>query len=169
MAERKTPLAVGVFDHYTQAAEAIEDLWRHGFGQDQVDMVTRGEGIVEQATTNAQEEHEAADGATVGAVAGAGVGAVVGAAALTLIPPLGAVLGGGLLMGMLGGAALGAAGGTFLGPFVALKMSEGDAHYYSRELENGRTVVLVHDPDRRAEALDVLRRHGAKERPAAAR
>jgi hypothetical protein len=84
--------------------------------------------------------------------------------ATLLVPGLGLVLGGGLLAGILGGAALGAAGGTFLGPFVALGASADDAHYYSKAVDEGRTVVLVQTHDRQAEARAILDRHGARRR-----
>jgi hypothetical protein len=73
------------------------------------------------------------------------------------------VIGGGLLAGILGGAALGAAGGTFLGPFVALEMDEEEARHYAREIDEGRTVVLVQAFERADEARAILARHGGRE------
>src|SRR5437764_664576 len=119
-------LVVGIFSHQAQAEQAIIDLWRAGFAQDRVDMATRSQGVTD-ATPRFQVQKDAAEGALAGAVAGAGAGALAGAVAIALVPGLGTVIGGGLLAGLLGGAALGAAGGTFLGPFVALEMSEEDA------------------------------------------
>jgi hypothetical protein len=81
-----------------------------------------------------------------------------------LIPGLGAVIGGGLLAGILGGAALGAAGGTFLGPFLSLEMSEEEARHYSRQIEEGRTLVLVQTNNRKEEARRILQAHGASTR-----
>ena len=82
-----------------------------------------------------------------GGAIGAAVGALAVAAATLVFPGLGLVLGGGLLTTVVGGAALGAAGGSLLGTFVALEMSEADAAYYARAVqEEGRTVVLVQTP-----------------------
>jgi outer membrane lipoprotein SlyB len=166
MAVTKNNLVVGVFDHSPPAEQAVEDLYRAGFPQDRIDMVTRGEGVT-RATPRLQTDTDASTGALAGAVAGASTGAVAGAIAAFLVPGLGAVIGGGLLAGIVGGAALGAAGGTFLGPFLALEMSPDEAHYYSHEIDQGRTVVLVQTADRADEAWSILSRHGARRREAA--
>jgi hypothetical protein len=165
MTAKRSNLVVGVFDNQAQAEQAILDLYRAGFPQDNIDMATRHEGVM-KASPSPELKKDAADGALTGALAGASAGAVAGALAMMLVPGLGTVIGGGLLAGVLGGAALGAAGGTFLGPFVALEMSEEEARYYSGEVEQGRTVVIVQTPDRAAEARSILQRHGGRERAA---
>jgi hypothetical protein len=163
MATTRGDLVVGVFGRQTQAEQAIQDLWKAGFAQDRIDMATRSEGVT-TGTSRFTPQKDAAEGAVAGAVTGAGVGAAAGAVALLLVPGVGLVLGGGLLAGILGGAALGAAGGTFLGPFIAMEMSEDDAHYYSKAVDEGRTVVLVQTHDRQAQARAILDRHGAHSR-----
>jgi hypothetical protein len=156
MATRKD-LVVGVFDSTAQAEKAIAALWQAGFPHDRVDMATRSQGVT-TATPRFDIQKDAAEGASTGAVAGAASGAVAGAVAGSLIPGVGTVIGG------IGGAALGAAGGTFLGPFIALEMSEEDAHHYSRAVDEGRTVVIVREPDRTDEARTILRNHGGADR-----
>jgi len=163
MTAKRYNLVIGVFDNQAQAQQAILDLYRAGFGQDNIDLVTRDQGVT-KATPNPEVKKDAADGALTGALAGASAGAVAGALAMVLIPGLGTVIGGGLLAGVIGGAALGAAGGTFLGPFIALEMSEEEAHYYSGQVEQGRTVVIVQTPDRAEEARAILQRHGGRQR-----
>jgi hypothetical protein len=163
MATTRGDLVAGVFGRQAQAEQAIQDLWKAGFAQDRIDMATRSEGVT-TGTSQFTPQKDAAEGAVTGAVTGAGVGAAAGAVAMLLIPGIGLVLGGGLLAGILGGAALGAAGGTFLGPFVALKMDEDEARYYSKAVDEGRTVVLVQTHDRQAEARAILDRHGAHSR-----
>jgi hypothetical protein len=155
-------LVVGVFDNAAQAEGAVTELWRAGFARDRVDMVTRSQGTT-QATPHVGRDADAATGAMTGAATGAGVGAVAGAVATMLVPGIGLVIGGGLLAGILGGAALGAAGGTFLGPFVAMKMDEGEARDYARAVEEGRTVVMVYTTDRAPEAKSILERAGSKQ------
>jgi hypothetical protein len=165
MANTREPFVAGIFDHYRQAAEAIEDLWKAGFGQDQIEMITPAEQIPEKATTEAVMQKDAEDGAVTGAVTGAVIGAIGGALAMTLVPPLGLAVTGAVLTGAVGGAALGAAGGTFLGTFIAMGTSEQHAHRYSRAVEEGYTVVIVKEIDRAAEAREILARHGAREGP----
>src|SRR5918911_1724433 len=162
MTAKRSNLVVGVFDTQAQAEQAILDLYRAGFPQDNIDMATRHEGVM-KASPSPELKKDAADGALTGAVAGASAGAVAGALAMMLVPGLGAVIGGGLLAGVLGGAALGAAGGTFLGPFVAMKMDEGEARDYARAVEEGRTVVMVYTTDRAPEAKSILERAGSRE------
>ncbi len=162
MATRRNDLAIGVFDKQADAERAIAALWHGGFPRDSIDMATRSQGVT-KGTPRLDEQADAADGAVVGTVAGASAGAVAGAVATLLIPGLGTILGGSLLAGIIGGAALGAAGGSFLGPFIALEMPHDEAHHYARQIEEGRTVVLVQTRDRIGEARAILRAHGADE------
>jgi hypothetical protein len=155
-------IVVATFEDRAQAERAVAELSHAGLPLEHMDILTRGS-ETGRAKEAAQLTDEAAGGALVGAAAGAGTGAVAGALAAMLIPGFGTVLGGGLLLGALGGAALGAAGGTFLGPFLALDLSEEEAHYYASHLELGRTVVLVHTRDRQDEVREVLRRHGGRD------
>jgi hypothetical protein len=166
----KDDLVAAVFDDARQAEAAIADLYQSGFALDKIDMVTRSQGET-SATPDFAAQKEAAHGAVTGAATGAGVGALAGlaaAAAIMTIPGVGIVLGAGLLMGAIGGAALGATGGSLIGPFVALEMSEDDAHYYARAVKDeGRTVVLVQTPNRQADARAILTKHGGRDRRSA--
>jgi hypothetical protein len=163
-------LVAGVFDDARHAEQAIADLYQAGFALDKIDMVTRSQGET-SATSDFGAQKNAADGAITGAATGAGVGALAGAAtaaAIMLIPGVGIALGAGLLAGVIGGAAMGATGGSLIGPFIALEMSEEDAHYYARAVtEEGRTFVLVQTPNQQAEARVILTRHGGRDRRAA--
>jgi hypothetical protein len=153
MTTRTDAVVVGIFEHQAQAEAAVGALWKAGFPHDRIDMVTKRQGVV-PATPNLEEQMHAADGAVVGAVAGAGAGAVAGALVGSALPGVGTVLGG------LGGAALGAASGTFVGPFVALEVPEDHARHYARAVDEGKTLVVVREPDRANEARALLRAHG---------
>jgi hypothetical protein len=163
MAPRRNNLVIGVFEHQADAEQAIAALWRAGFARDSIDMATRSQGVT-KGTPRFDEQADAADGAVTGAVAGASAGAIAGALATIFIPGLGTILGGSILAGIIGGAALGAAGGSFLGPFIALEMPHDEAHHYARQVEEGRTVVLVQTRDRADEARATLQAYGASER-----
>jgi hypothetical protein len=156
MATTRRNVAVGVFEQEAQAEKAVAALFQAGFPHDCVDMATRDQGVV-PGTPRLEIQKDAASGAEAGAVAGAASGLVAGALAGSLIPGVGTLLGG------LGGAALGAAGGTFAGPFLALDMSEDEAHHYSRAVDQGRILVVVREPSRLDEARTILRNHGARE------
>jgi hypothetical protein len=156
----KGKIVAGVFDHSPQAEQAVLELRQAGFAHDRIDMIARGE-VRMEGTPRMEWQTDAANGAIVGAATGATVGAMAGALATLLIPGVGVVLGGGLLT-ILGASALGAAGGTFVGPFLALEMAPDEAEYYAKEVDEGRTVVLVQTKDRAAEAWNILERHGAR-------
>jgi hypothetical protein len=167
-ASRAGNVVVGVFEQPADAEKAVAALWQAGFAHDRLDMVTPAQGKG-PGTPRLAIQQDAGEGAWKGAAIGAAAGAAAGLITGLLIPGLGTVLAGGLLVAIVGGAALGAAGGSFLGPFLALEMSEDDAHHYSRQVQEGRTVVLVHTVDRQEEARALLRSHGAVEHEQPAR
>jgi hypothetical protein len=149
--------AVGVFDRLSDAEAAVADLLAAGFPQDRIEMITRKERR-QEAWPRAAEENEAAAGAATGAAVGAGAGAIAGILAAGLIPGAGPVLSGAIAVG---GGALGAAGGTFLGPFIAMEMSETEAKHYAQQVHEGRTVLVVRTTDRQEEANIILEDHSA--------
>lgn len=97
-----------------------------------------------------------------GAVGGGIVGGLVGAVAALLIPGIGPALAGGIIVTAIGGAAIGAVTGGLLGAFAGMGIPREEAHHYQRELEAGRVLVTVQANDQSAEALDILRQHGAQ-------
>ena len=157
---------VGVFEQRGHAVAAIDELEHTGFRHDQIGIATPNGQVREAVTTTSKREDDAAEGAAAGAVTGGVVGAACGALAAALIPGVGPILAGGFLAGILagtvGGAAAGAAVGSWIGPFVAMGISEHDVHRYGRELQAGRTIVIVKAEGRREEAERILRDHGGK-------
>ncbi len=153
MAMEQQSVAVGVFDDQNQARQAIEELRRAGFSDDEIGYLTR-------AATADSSDDERAD-ITTGAASGGVIGGVLGAAASLLIPGFGPAIAGGILVATLGGVVLGAAAGSIYTALVSLGVPERDAQFYQQELEAGHVVVTVKAPDGTAEALDILRRHGA--------
>jgi hypothetical protein len=151
---------VGVFEDQIHALESIRALRRAGFTDQQMGLVSR-HGIGEPELPQVETQQRAGEGAIKGAAVGGGIGAVAGAVVAGTVPVVGPVLAGGLLIGAIGGAALGAAVGTFAGPFIALGMSEQDAHDYARHVEAGRTAVVVHTTDRQELARRLMDEHGA--------
>ena len=65
-----------------------------------------------------------------------------------------------MLAGLAGGAAAGAATGGIYGAMSGLGASEEEAVFYQREFESGKAIVTVCAGERRAEAEDILHRHG---------
>ncbi len=153
MAITQNWIMVGVFQEHAQARQAIDDLRRAGFNDDEIGFLTRA-GVIESPG-------DMGANVTTGAVSGGVIGGVVGAAVSLLIPGFGPALAGGILAATLGGAALGAAAGGIIGTFTAMGASEADAHFYQKELEAGRTVVTVKALNGSGEAEAILHRNGA--------
>jgi hypothetical protein len=150
---------IAVFEDQEHAQRALRDLRQAGFRDEQLGLASRHAVPAAPERSSVEAQERAGEGAVAGAAVGAGAGALAGAAAAALVPGVGPFLAGGLLA-TLGGAALGAAVGTFAGPFIALGLSEDEAQFYARHVEQGRTVVLVRTDDRKDEASAILERHG---------
>jgi hypothetical protein len=136
--------AVGVFDSRDQAAGALEALRAAGFTDAQIGVGTRA---VEPAGGEAGEQGPSGPPTWEN---GAGIGGMIGAS-------LGGLAGG--PVGLVGGALA----GGLIGALLDLGIPETDARWYSSEAEGGRVVVMVRAPERRAEAQEILTRHGARE------
>ena len=158
-----SPTVITAFDDRDEAQLAVDELAQAGFKHDQIGFAIRGEDAVEGGMiTDAEGTHDA-EGAAKGAGAGAVIGGVLGALAFAAIPGVGPVMVGGMLAGLAGGAAAGAATGGIYGAMSGLGASEKEAVFYQREFECGKAIVAVNAGERRAEAEDILQRHGGYE------
>jgi hypothetical protein len=155
MAMTQSTIAVGVFSEYAQARQAIDELRRAGYSEDEIGFLTRA------STTDEEPGNATAARAETGAVEGGVIGVTIGAIASLLIPGFGPAIAGGILLGTLGGAAIGAAAGSIIATLTGLGVTEREAQFYQRELEAGRTIVTVKAASGYDEALDILRRNGA--------
>jgi len=156
--ERQT--VVGVFPTHTQAENAINELHRFGFTDQQIGYVVREANGNTRGNIPPNETHTAQN-AVGGAVGGGVIGGLVGAASSLLIPGFGPAIAGGILATTLGGVAIGAVAGGLIGALTQIGVPEDEAYYYQQEFEAGRFLVTVSAPGRQQEALDVLRRNGA--------
>jgi hypothetical protein len=150
-------MVVGVFDECARAEEAVADLERAGFRAEQI-------GIVEpegSRTADGPAADDASGGDPPVRMMGTAIGTLLGASGALLLPGIGPVIAGGALLGPLAGAAVGATAGAVVGSLIGMGLSEGEATYYERQLELGRTVVTVSVQGRYREAKAVLERHGA--------
>ncbi len=68
---------------------------------------------------------------------------------------------------ILSSAAAGAAAAGIAGALIGMGIPKDEADYYEGEFKAGRTIVTVHPQGRNAEALSILRRHGAYEKGSA--
>lgn len=154
-------VAVGVFTEPTQAQQAIAELKRNGFTDNEIGVMSRhdetqirGETTVDDGGTKAEE------GAMAGLAAGAGVGALWGLGILAgVIPGIGPAIAGGTLGVLLSSAAAGAATAGLAGALIGMGIPDEEAGYYEDEFKSGRTVVTVRGA-RHAEASAILNRFG---------
>jgi len=151
------PLSVGVFDDLEKAQRTLDELRRHGFQSNEIGII--GHVGEEQQPVSTPTDMKAPERNVMrGACAGAIFGALIGILTLLIIPGLGEVSGQGRWFEIVGGAILGAAVGAVFLALGGLFFSQPEGRFYERELEKGRFLVTVKNPDRHQEALIVLRR-----------
>ncbi len=166
---------LGLFDSFSEAQNAVEDLKRFGVRQESISLVAR------DAQGDATHEQEvgspgAAEGAGAGAVGGTLVGGALGllvGAGLLAIPGIGPVLAAGPLAASIGtiaaaagatalGAGIGAAAGGLLGGLMGAGIPEDEAHAYVEGVRRGGSLLTVSASDVEADDVrQILLRNGA--------
>lgn len=172
MTQQRRSTVVGVFEDPRQAQQAIIELRRAGFREDEIGLVTPSTGhdrSDEAVETPADESGRHVEtGAVTGAVAGAGAGALWALGIVAgVLPPLGPVVAGGILASILASAAGTAVAGGIVGALIGLGVPEEEAHYYEGEFKSGRTIVTVQTAAHADEARSILQRFGAYDRSSA--
>lgn len=158
VATETRPYVVGVFEDRYHADEAVTELIAAGFTAKEIGVAMRDDHarLAEDEKADAYAKAELARTAT-GAVTGAILGGALGAISSVLIPGFGPLL----LTGILVMAAGGGLAGGFAGLMSTMELSDEEKHYYHRELQAGRCLVIVNAGDRVAEAVAILERNGA--------
>ena len=154
-------VVIGVFHDREQAEQAIQDLHRIGFREDQIGFLMR-DGAPPEGSVPTEDLIDQSEGsATAGTIAGGVVGGMAGAAAAaSLIPGVGPAIAGGILLSV-SGAALGAATGRFIALLMHFGVPEEQARSYDQQVPAGRSIVLVQADERPMEAFEVLKRNNA--------
>jgi len=152
---------VGVFEDRRHADQAISDLRKAGFRDDQIGVAMRHDEAVTTTSADDDDSH-AGTGALTGAAAGLGLGALAGLGVLSgVIPVIGPAIAAGTLGVILSNAAAGAGIAGLVGALIGAGVPEHEATYYQNEFEAGRTIVTVTADGRADDAAAILRRHGA--------
>lgn len=176
-----------LFDHYSDAENAVRDLEAMGVPHNDISIVANDSvgtpggaltGHNDVGTKAAVAGHETAHavghaddrgdvsrGATTGALVG-GAGGLLAGLGLLAIPGLGPVVAAGWLLATAAGAGIGAAGGAATGGIVgALKNSghtDEEANVYSEGVRRGSTLVSAKVPDAMADgAVAMFGRYNA--------
>jgi len=162
MKSTKRTTAVGVFTDRQRAQQAVNDLRKAGFREDQIGIAGRDGESVSGAHEVQGTGNNAAVGATAGVATGAGVGALWGMGIIAgLLPAIGPAIAGGTLMAILSSAAAGAAAAGLVGGLIGMGIPEEEANYYDSEFQAGRIIVTVNSDGRYDEAVAILHRYQA--------
>ena len=160
MAVTTRTTAVGVFPTREQAQQAIAELKRAGFREDDIGVAARG--VDGDELVSESGDSLAGEGAIAGAAAGAGIGALWGVGiAFGLLPAIGPAVAGGLLGTILSSTAAGAAAAGLAGALIGLGVPEDEAGFYEGEFHSGRTIVTVRAHERYDEANRILANNGS--------
>jgi hypothetical protein len=149
-------VVVGVFLQRSDAQQAVDELRREGFAENQIGVVAReGRTLIEERSPIGQDS-AAEEGAIAGTLAGASIGGLwaVGIAA-GLLPAIGPVIAGGIFASLIASAAAGAIAGGILGSLIGLGIPEDEARFYEQEFQSGRTLVTVQADSRYDDAQAV--------------
>jgi Heat induced stress protein YflT len=157
-------VAVAVVDDLQKAESTIDELRRAGFREDEIGIVGHVNDEPE-IFPPAPEAKTPERNAEVGIIAGGIWGALIGVLGAAVAPGLGAVTGWGMWFELVVGAALGAAAGGVLCALGSLPFSQPRARFFRKQLDQGRFIVTVNNPQRREEAALVLRQATAAKNP----
>ncbi len=139
----------GLFDLYTDAKTAVDDLETTGVPHSDISIVA-SDARGEHADQMNKAGEDAGKGAGIGAAVG-GVGGLLAGIGLLAIPGLGPVVAAGwlasTLVGALGGAAIGGAAGGIVGALTKAGVSEADANTYAEGVRRGGTLVSARVED----------------------
>jgi electron transfer flavoprotein alpha/beta subunit len=142
---------VGVFDSIEDAREAVERLKEEGW-RSEVSLITRGKESELDATSPLDQGDRMEKSAALGAAAGSALGLLAGSA-LAIIPGIGPVV----FVGAMASGITGGLVGGIVGAMSGWGVRENHVREYERDLQAGKTLVLVAgDPLRLAEAKSVL-------------
>jgi hypothetical protein len=155
---------VGVFQTEHQAIRAIEDLKRHGYSSDDISVVAKNKGDLDNVSeeTGTKASEGLATGAATGGVLGGVGGLLVGIGALA-IPGIGPIIAAGPIVATLTGAAVGAGAGGLVGGLIGLGIPEDEANRYYKNVNSGDILVLVDShPQHNSHVYDTFRSNNSR-------
>ena len=159
---------VAVFQDRAKAQQAINELKRAGFREDQIGVTSRAGDLRGGTSGDATGDNYAAEAGAAGLATGAGVGALWGLGIVSgLLPAIGPAIAGGTLAAILSSAAAGAAAAGLAGTLIGMGIPKEEAEFYESEFKAGRTIVTVNAGAKSAEALAIIHRFGGYERSTA--
>ncbi|WP_075292914.1 general stress protein [Pararhizobium arenae] len=164
-----TRTVTGLFDHYSDASAAVDQLKASGISDSDISIVSNNtDGRYNEGENDVAED--AGAGAGIGAVVG-GAGGLLTGLGIMAIPGVGPVVAAGWLAataaGAVAGAVVGGAAGGLVGALTDSGVDERDAHVYAEGVRRGGTLVTAKvDEFRAAEAEAILQRSNWVDLPA---
>lgn len=154
-----TKTVTGLFDHYSDATTAVDQLKAAGISDGDISIVSNN-------SDGRYKDNDVAEDAGAGAGIGAAVGGVGGlltGLGIMAIPGVGPVVAAGWLAataaGAVAGAVVGGAAGGLIGALTDSGVDERDAHVYAEGVRRGGTLVTAKvDESRESEAQAILQR-----------
>lgn len=147
-------LISAAFDNRMEAERAVTELRSAGVRESAISIIAQQDGTntATDASGTVTHEGEHTHGLAAGIIGGAGVGTLLGIAALAIpgVGPLvaaGAIAGSAIPGAALTGAALGAAAGGLTKMLTDHGVSDDDAAYYEKRINDGGVFVSVDTGD----------------------
>ncbi|CAN7695315.1 hypothetical protein LJR098_002410 [Rhizobium sp. LjRoot98] len=153
-----TKTVTGLFDTYSDASSAVEQLKAAGISDNDISIVSNNsDGRYKDDDNDAAED--AGAGAGIGAAVG-GVGGLLTGLGIMAIPGVGPVVAAGWLAataaGAVAGAVVGGAAGGIVGALTDSGVNERDAHVYAEGVRRGGTLVTAKVADARAHEVEAI-------------
>ncbi|WP_426128935.1 hypothetical protein [Pararhizobium sp. PWRC1-1] len=153
-----TKTVTGLFDHYSDASAAVEQLKTTGVSDSDISIVSNNsDGRYKDNDNDVAED--AGAGAGIGAAVG-GVGGLLTGLGIMAIPGVGPVVAAGWLaataVGAVTGAVVGGAAGGIVGALTESGVDERDAHVYAEGIRRGGTLVTARVPDAQATGAQAI-------------
>ena len=151
-----TTTVTGLFDHYSDATSAVDQLKAAGISEDDISIVSKN---ADGRYKDNDVGEVAGTGAGIGAAVG-GVGGLLTGLGIMAIPGVGPVVAAGWLAataaGAVTGAVVGGAAGGLIGALTDSGVDERDAHVYAEGVRRGGTLVTAMVDDGRAAAAEAI-------------
>ncbi len=162
-----TKTVTGLFDHYSDATSAVDQLKAAGISDSDISIVSNN---ADGRYKDNDVAEDAGAGAGIGAAVG-GVGGLLTGLGIMAIPGVGPVVAAGWLAataaGAVAGAVVGGAAGGLIGALTDSGVDERDAHVYAEGVRRGGTLVTAKVEEGRAvEAEAILQRSNWVDLPA---
>ncbi len=158
-----TKTVTGLFDTYSDATSAVDQLKAAGISDSDISIVSNNsDGRHKDKDNDNDVAEDAGTGAGIGAAVG-GVGGLLTGLGIMAIPGVGPVVAAGWLAataaGAVAGAVVGGAAGGIVGALTDSGVDERDAHVYAEGVRRGGTLVTAKvDESRSSEAEAILQR-----------